>query len=222
MSRTSPAAHGRFGLRHLSDVVASPMRVSAGAVLMLANSAIFASIGVLVFPLLRPYHQISACAYLIARPIEGVMLAVGVRFLLLLVPLGDEHAAGVADVSVLPSLALVAEDANLYAYQFGMISLGLGSLLFCRVLLRARLVPRFMAVWGWPGTPSSWPGRCLSSSGTASAWRCQSQAASSRSPWPCCSSRGAFPRDRPAARTARPPRARRRRRLPPAELRFCR
>jgi hypothetical protein len=151
MSRTSPAAHGRFGLRHLSDVVASPMRVSAGAVLMLANSAIFASIGVLVFPLLRPYHQISACAYLIARPIEGVMLAVGVRFLLLLVPLGDEHAAGVADVSVLPSLALVAEDANLYAYQFGMISLGLGGPLFCRVLLRSRLVPRFMAVWGLAG-----------------------------------------------------------------------
>lgn len=137
---------------NLSDVVASPMRVSAGAVLMLANSAIVASIGVLVFPVLRPYHQISAYAYLIARAIEGVMLAVGVLFLLLLVPLGDEHAAaGAADVSVLPSLARVAEDANLYAYQFGMISLGLGSLLFCRVLLRARLVPRFMAVWGLAG-----------------------------------------------------------------------
>lgn len=137
---------------NLSDVVASPMRVSAGAVLMLANSAIVASIGVLVFPVLRPHHELSAYAYLIARAIEGVMLAVGVLFLLLLVPLGDEHAAaGAADASVLPSLARVAEDANLYAYQFGMISLGLGSLLFCRVLLRARLVPRFMAVWGLAG-----------------------------------------------------------------------
>ena len=106
----------------LSDVAASPMRVSAGAVLMLANSAIVASIGVLVLPVLRPHHELSACAYLIARAIEGVMLAVGVLFLLLLVPLGDEHAAaGAADVSVLPSLARVAEDANLYAYQFGMI-----------------------------------------------------------------------------------------------------
>lgn len=78
---------------NLSDVVASPMRVSAGAVLMLANSAIVASIGVLVFPVLRPHHELSAYAYLIARAIEGVMLAVGVLFLLLLVPLGDEHAA---------------------------------------------------------------------------------------------------------------------------------
>ena len=65
---------------------------------------------------------------------------------------GDEHAAaGAADASVLPSLARVAEDANLYAYQFGMISLGLGSLLFWRILLRATLVPRFMAVWGLAG-----------------------------------------------------------------------
>jgi Domain of unknown function (DUF4386) len=58
---------------------------------------------------------------------------------------------GAADASVLPSLARVAEDANLYAYQFGMISLGLGSLLFYRILLRATLVPRFMAVWGLAG-----------------------------------------------------------------------
>jgi Domain of unknown function (DUF4386) len=135
----------------LSDVVASPLRVTAGAVLMLANSAIVASIGVLVFPVLRPHHQLAASAYLVARAVEGVLLAVGVLFLLLLVPLGDEHAAGAADASVLASLARVAEDANLYAYQFGMISLGLGSLPFCRALLRAGLVPRFLAVWGLAG-----------------------------------------------------------------------
>jgi hypothetical protein len=48
-------------------------------------------------------------------------------------------------------LALVAREGNRYAYQIGMISLGLGSLLFCRVLFRARLVPGFMAVWGLVG-----------------------------------------------------------------------
>jgi hypothetical protein len=140
------------GSGSLSDVVANPMQVSAGAVLMLANSAIVASIGVLVFPILKPHHEISAFAYLIARAIEGVMLAVGVLLLLLLVPLGQEHVdAGAANASVLPSLARVAQEGNLYAYQIGMISLGLGSLPFCRVLLRARLAPRLMAVWGTVG-----------------------------------------------------------------------
>jgi uncharacterized protein DUF4386 len=119
---------------------------------MLVNSAAVATIGVLVFPVLKPHHELSAYAYLICRAIEGTLLAVGVLGLLLLVPLGQEHAgAGAADASVLPSLALIAQEGNRYAYQFGMISLGLGSLLFCRVLFRARLVPRFMAAWGLVG-----------------------------------------------------------------------
>jgi hypothetical protein len=137
---------------NLSDVVANQTQLSAGALLMLVNSAAVASIGVLVFPVLKPHHEISAYAYLIARAIEGVTLAVGILFLLLLVPLGQEYAgASAADASGLPSLARVAQEGNFYAYQFGMISLGLGSWLFCRVLFRARLVPRFMAVGGMVG-----------------------------------------------------------------------
>jgi hypothetical protein len=122
------------GARALSDVVAN-RTLSAGALLMLVNSAAVVTIGVLVFPILKPHHELSAYAYLICRAIEGTMLAVGILGLLLLVPLGQE----------------VAQEGNRYAYQIGMISLGLGSLLFCRVLLRAGLVPGFMAVWGLVG-----------------------------------------------------------------------
>jgi len=136
----------------LSDVADNPMQVSVGALLMLINSAAVVGIGVLAFRVLKPHHEISAYAYLIGRAIEAVMLAVGIVFLLLLVPLGQEYAdAGADDASVLPSLVRFAQEGNQYSYQMAMISLGLGSLLFCRVLLRARLVPRFMAVWGMVG-----------------------------------------------------------------------
>ncbi|MER7133201.1 DUF4386 domain-containing protein [Streptosporangium saharense] len=122
---------------------ADQMRTGAGALLMLANSAAVAGIGVLMFPVLRRHHELSAHAYLVSRVVEAVMLAVGVVFLLLLVPLARDAAA-------LP-LASVARQGNLYAYQIAMLSLGLGSLLFCRVLFQARLVPRFMAIWGTVG-----------------------------------------------------------------------
>ena len=139
------------GARDLSEVVANQTQLSTGALLMLVNSAAVVTIGVLVFPILKPHHELSAYAYLICRAIEGTMLAVGILGLLLLVPLGQEVAgAGAAEV-VLPPLAEVAQEGNRYAYQIGMISLGLGSLLFCRVLLRAGLVPGFMAVWGLVG-----------------------------------------------------------------------
>ncbi len=136
----------------LSDVVDNQMQISAGALLMLINSAAVVSIGVLVFPVLKPHHEISAYAYLITRVFEAVILAVGILCLLLLIPLGQAYVdAGAGDGSVLPSLARVAQEGNQYAYQIAMIGLGLGSLLFCRVLFRARLVPRSMAVWGMVG-----------------------------------------------------------------------
>ncbi|ONI89191.1 hypothetical protein ALI22I_16955 [Saccharothrix sp. ALI-22-I] len=99
-----------------------------GALLMLVDSAVVAAIGVLVFPVLKPHDEVTAHAYLIGRAVEAVMLAVGVVFLLLLMPLG-----------------------NHYSYQIAMMSVGTVGVLFCRVLFRARLVPRFLAVWGMAG-----------------------------------------------------------------------
>jgi len=136
----------------LSGVAVNQMQISAGALLMLINSVFVASIGVLMFPVLKPHHEFAAHAYLITRAVEAVMLVVGVVFLLLLIPLGQEYVdAGAGDGSVLPSLARVAQEGSQYSYWMAMIALGLGSLLFCRVLLRANLVPRFMAIWGMVG-----------------------------------------------------------------------
>ncbi|MFF5207987.1 DUF4386 domain-containing protein [Streptosporangium sp. NPDC000396] len=136
----------------LSDVADNRMRVSAGALLMLVNSAAVLGIGVLAFPALKPHGEISAHAYLAGRTIEAVMLTVGIVFLLLLGPLAQEYVdAGANGASVLPALGRIAKEGNHYCYQIAMISVGAVGVLFCRVLLRARLVPRFMAAWGLVG-----------------------------------------------------------------------
>ncbi|MEO3857105.1 DUF4386 domain-containing protein [Acrocarpospora sp. B8E8] len=132
-----------------SDLVANQLQISAGALLMLINSAAVVSIGVLVLPVLRPHHEVSAYAYLITRVFEAVMLAVGILCLLLLIPLGQQYVD--AGAGNLPSLARVAQETQFYSYQIAMLGLGLGSILFCRALFRTRLVPRFMAVWGMAG-----------------------------------------------------------------------
>ncbi|MEV6521333.1 DUF4386 domain-containing protein [Longispora sp. NPDC051575] len=120
-------------------------RLPAGALLMLANSVVVAGIGVLVFPVLRAHGEASAHGYLVARAGEALLLAVGVVLLLLQVPLAGERDGGAA------LLGSLAREGNRYAYQVAMISLGLGSLAFCRVLFRARLVPRPVALWGLAG-----------------------------------------------------------------------
>jgi hypothetical protein len=132
----------------LSDVLNAQGRISAGVLLILLNSVIVAGIGVLAFPVLRAHHEVSAHAYLVTRVAEAVLLAVGALFLLLLVPLSREYAdSGTGDSPALQALARVAQEGNQNAYAFAMIVLGLGSLPFCHVLLRARLVPPFLALW---------------------------------------------------------------------------
>src|SRR5215218_2432331 len=54
---------------------------AAGAALMLLNSVVVATIGVLVFRLLRRPHIRTAAIYLSARFLEAVLLAVGVVLL---------------------------------------------------------------------------------------------------------------------------------------------
>ncbi|MBB2913948.1 hypothetical protein FHS43_005257 [Streptosporangium becharense] len=135
----------------LSGVLDHQLRISAGALLMLVNSVAVAGIGVLVLPVLKPRHEISAYAYLVGRAVEAVMLAVGVVLLLLVVPLAREQADGGAPAAVLEALGQVAKEGNRYSYQIAMIALGISGVLFCRVLLRDRLVPAFMALWGLAG-----------------------------------------------------------------------
>ncbi|MFJ6675486.1 DUF4386 domain-containing protein [Actinosynnema sp. NPDC091369] len=103
---------------------------AVGALLMLVNSAVVVGIGVLAFPVLRPHSELTAHAYLVGRAVEAALLAVGVVFLLLPAPI----AAG-----------------NHYSYQVAMMSVATAGVLFCRVLLRARLVPRWLAAWGGIG-----------------------------------------------------------------------
>lgn len=99
-----------------------------GVALMLLNSLAVVTIGILLLPVLRPHSRALAGGYLATRVAEGALLGTG-------------------------AIALVAGSpaTNLVAYNLGMAALGLGSLFFCAVLYRARLVPRFIAGWGFAG-----------------------------------------------------------------------
>jgi hypothetical protein len=133
----------------LTTAADHPTLISTGALLMLANSACVAAIAVLLFPILRRHSDRSAHTFLLEGGITAVILTVGVILLLLLVPLGQEYAAaGAGNGSALGSLARVSEEGNHYAYLIAMTTHAVGGLVLCRVLLKAGLVPGFLAVWG--------------------------------------------------------------------------
>ena len=127
-----------------------------GAALMLVNSAIVASIGLLLLPILVRFNRAIAWSYMAARAIEAVALAAGVMGLLLLVT---------AEGPVTQTAIMTADRGNFFAYQTGMATLGFGSLFFCALLYRYRIVPRLLAAWGFVGYAVFFAGAVLELAG---------------------------------------------------------
>jgi hypothetical protein len=122
----------------------------AATLSMLLNSAIVIGMGVLMFPILQQHNRMIAGGYLLTRVIEGTTLAIGV--------------AGLVWLS-----GSTAVTTDFLAYNIAMVGLGIGSLFFCSLLFTTRLVPRFLAAWGFVGYASMAAGCLLEIAGVAGA-----------------------------------------------------
>lgn len=131
----------------LTAVSGSPMIPAVAGMLMLLNSVAVAAIGVLFFPVLHRTDPRTAAAYLSGRIIEGLLMAVGVIFLLLHIPL----AAHFSDPAEYARMSALLVKGNYYAYQSAMIVLSFAGILFCRSLVRHLAVPRWLGLWGLAG-----------------------------------------------------------------------
>ena len=137
---------------HLSTVSANSMTIAIGAILWLMAVVGDAAHGVLMFPVLKPHNERIAVGYLAFRIMDAVFIAIMVLFVLLQIPLASEYMEAAAlDASSLQALSTVFAQAQLYAYEIGMITLGISGLMLCSTLYRAKLVPRWLAVWGLVG-----------------------------------------------------------------------
>jgi hypothetical protein len=123
-------------------LTATSGQLVSGVVLQLVNSAAVVVIGALFYPLLRRWSEPVAIGYVCARVIESVLLALGGLASLAALAAAQGAVAG-ADLGL-------ATVSNL-AYQLAMIALGLGSLPFCALLYRARLIPRWLSALGLVG-----------------------------------------------------------------------
>src|SRR2546429_7145465 len=83
----------------LATISAHQTTLVLGAFLMLLNSVVDVGKGVLFFPILENHGKRTALAYLATMIVEVVLLAVGVLYLLMIVPLAQQGVdAGQASV----------------------------------------------------------------------------------------------------------------------------
>ena len=136
----------------LAAIPANSMKLAVGAILWLMAVAGDAAHGVLMFPILKQHSERVALGYLGSRIIDAVFIAIMVLFVLLQISLGSAHLKTMTpDTAYLQGLSSVFMHGQLYAYNMGMITLGISGLMLCYTLYRARLLPRFLAVWGLAG-----------------------------------------------------------------------
>lgn len=136
----------------LAQLPAHRIAISVGALLLLLNTLAVVGIGVLSRPFLKPAYPFTADLYFALRIVEGLLLALGIVALLALIPLSEQYAQAEDGLRrPLQGLAHLLRRFNFYAYQLGMVVLGVGGTAFCSVLYRHVLVPRWLACLGMAG-----------------------------------------------------------------------
>jgi hypothetical protein len=137
---------------HLSLISANAMKLATGAILWLMTVGGDAAHGILMFPVLKQHNEGIASGYLGIRIIDAIFIGIHVLFVLIQIPIGNEYMkAGIHDNFSLQALSSVFLIVNLYAYQIGMIFVGLAGIILCYSFCRTGLVPKFIAIWGLTG-----------------------------------------------------------------------
>ena len=105
-----------------------------------------------MYPVLKRQNEFIALGYLSFRIVDAVFIGIHVLFILIQIPLGSEFLkASSAEGASLKILGAILLKANLYAYNIGMITLGIAGSMLCYSFFKSMLVPRFVAVWGIVG-----------------------------------------------------------------------
>ncbi len=122
-----PAVQANAGLVRLATLMDIVM---AGAVIAIA---------VVLYPVLARSHKALAAGYLMARTVEGLLLALGGMAWLGLLTASEAQAG-----------LLMAQSTALFALG-AEVTFGVTALVLNTVLFQARLVPRWLSLWGLVG-----------------------------------------------------------------------
>jgi hypothetical protein len=137
---------------YLAALGSNSMLLAIGAMLWLLAVAGDAAHGILMFPVLNRHSQRTAVGYAGARVMDAVFVAIMALLILFQIPLASEYMkAGASNAAFLQSLGSVFTQAQLYAYHFGMLTVGCAGLMLNYAFYRARLLPRVLGVWGLVG-----------------------------------------------------------------------
>jgi hypothetical protein len=134
-------------------------QVITGVLLETIGAACLVSIGFIIYPVLKRHGKTAARGYFGIRIVETVIaISFVISHLLLLVLSQEFVGSGSSDASHFHTLGALLIEGHDFSYQIYLIFYALGCLILFGVLYKARLVPRFISVWGLLGVVISLTG----------------------------------------------------------------
>jgi hypothetical protein len=129
---------------YLNLMSASRAQVVLGVLLSFANGLAYVGIAVLLFPILKPRFESLALAYVGFRVVEFIT-----QILADVSPLALLTLAGyTGKVGAMQELGTLLLAERFWAFQMLNLIFSLSALLLYVMLLRSRLIPGFISIWG--------------------------------------------------------------------------
>lgn len=133
----------------LASISANGNPITLGALFVLTMGLALAMVPVVGYPVLRKHDEILALGYVVFRGALEAVYYIGIFVSwLLLLPLSQVYQAGSPDASNLRVLAGVLLEAKEIAV-LGMFVFCLGGFMFYYLLFQSKLVPQWLAGWGF-------------------------------------------------------------------------
>ena len=139
---------------YLIKASASSTSVKVAAFFHLLMAPIYVGIAISLYPVLKKNNQWLAFGFAAFRIIASVFIIVGVIILLLLLTLSQEFVShGNPDFPYYKTIGgLFQVGRDLTNHVATVLAVSFGGLLFYVLLLRSKLVPRWLSGWGLLGT----------------------------------------------------------------------
>ena len=137
------------GPGYLTAVAERPHQLAVAALLYLIAAAGSVGIAIALYPLLKQVNVVLALGSVVFRTIEAVFYTAAVVSLLTIPPLSRQLATAPPDNrAAIHAIADTLLSMREHSTLVGVFAFTLGALMYYTLFYRARLVPRWLSVWG--------------------------------------------------------------------------
>lgn len=127
-------------------------RVGASAVLELIEAMAVVGIAIAIYPVLRRFADRLALGYVAVRTMEAMVIVIGTMIELTFLTVSQKYVGSGTHDASLQTLGAVLLAGHDWVYNAVLaIVFPIGSLILNYVLHQARLVPRWLSIWGLGG-----------------------------------------------------------------------